>query len=309
MEGREATVGGREHRNADDDASAGGPAGTATSRARSTVSGLLDRLPRRVRNLVQRLADRDLISQASSLAFFGLVSALPLLLLTFAAVEAVAGDEALDTFLDQAAESGPEGSGEFLEQLADNGGSFTIATIVFTLWPATAYGAGLRRALLRASGEDESAPGLRGRLRGLALVLLLPTLMLAGLPLAFVLSTLSGDGTLATLLGWVLALLGATVLGGVVTATVYRTFAPASLGWRGTAGGAVLTAALTALFSVGFVVYLNVADTEERFGGGTIAIVVLLGLWLFVANALLLAGYQGVLALDPEAGTGDGDGG
>ncbi|MFA9429284.1 YhjD/YihY/BrkB family envelope integrity protein [Egicoccus sp. AB-alg2] len=270
----------------------------ARRRVRDLATTTMARLPRRVRDLAVRIADRDLVQQASSLAFFGLVSALPLLLLGLALVEAVAGEQALTTFLEQASSSGPEGSRQFLEQLAEHGGSFTFVTLVLTLWPATAYGAGLRRALLRASGEQETAPGLRGRLRAVGLVLLLPVLLLAGLPLAFVLTGLSGDGVLTTVLGWLLALAAATGLGGVATTALYRAFAPGDLGWRDTLTGALWTAVSTAVFSVAFVIYLNVAETEERFGGGTIALVVLLGVWLFVANMLLLAGYHAVLALD-----------
>jgi len=37
---------------------------------------------------------------------------------------------------------------------------------------------------------------------------------------------------------------------------------------------------------------------EERFGGGTIAVVVLLGIWLFVANIVLIGGFETVLELE-----------
>ncbi|HSK24397.1 MAG TPA: YihY/virulence factor BrkB family protein [Egicoccus sp.] len=277
---------------------------SAAQAARTAIhertTAALDRLPPRPRNLVRRLANRDLMAQASSLAFYGLVSALPLIMLTLAAVSAVAGEQAVQRFVDQASASGPDGSTQFLEQLARSGGSFTLATVVFTLWPATAYGGGLRRALARASGQQEDASGLRGRLRAIGLVLLLPVLMLAGLPMMLVLTGLSGDGAAATVLGWTIALVGATVVGSLITAGLYQAFSPEEIGWRSTGAGALLTATTTALFSAGFVVYLRVADTEERFGGGTIAIVVMLGLWLFVANALLLAGYHAGLELDGD---------
>ena len=78
-------------------------------------------------------------------------------------------------------------------------------------------------------------------------------------------------------------------------------FSPAALGLRQSLTGAVLTAAVTGAFSLGFVVHLRLGDTEERFGGGVIAVVVLLlGVWLFVANTLLLAGYETVLELEEE---------
>ena len=172
--------------------------------------------------------------------------------------------------------------------------------MLFTLWPATAYGGGLRRALTRASDTREAAPGLRGRLRAIGLVLLLPALMLAGLPMMFVLTSLSGDGPAATVLGWVVALGGVALLGTVITAALYRAFSPAEFGWRSTLASAAMTSGATTLFTAGFVLYLRVADTEERFGGGTIAIVVLLGLWLFVANVLLVAGHHAALELDGD---------
>lgn len=270
--------------------------------ARERVGAVVDRLPPRVRSLLRRLANRDLMAQASSLAFYGVVSALPLIMLTLAAVSAVAGEQTVQRFVEQASASGPEGSSQFLEQLTRNGGSFTLATVLFTLWPATAYGGGLRRALARASGEQEDASGLRGRLRAVGMVLLLPVLVLAGLPLVFVLTGLSGDGAAATAVGWMIALLGAALVATLVTAGLYQAFSPEEIGWRSTLAGAALTATTTTLFSAGFVAYLRVADTEERFGGGTIAIVVILALWLFVANALLIAGYHAGLELDGELG-------
>jgi membrane protein len=276
----------------------------ASSTVRERADAVVERLPRRPRGLVRRLASRDLMAQASSLAFYGLVSALPLIMLTLAAVSAIAGDQAIERFVEQASASGPDGSSQFLEQLAGSGGSFTFATVVFTLWPATAYGGGLRRALVRASDHEEDGSGLRGRLRGVGLVLLLPAMMLAGLPMMFVLTSLSGDGAAATLLGWAIALGGATLIGTALTAGLYQAFSPAAFGWRSTIIGAALTATATTLFSAGFVLYLRVADTEERFGGGTIAIVVMLGLWLFAANAVLVAGYHATLELDGDAPDG-----
>jgi membrane protein len=257
-------------------------------------------LPDRLSRLARRFADREILLSASSLAFYGLVSALPLLLIAFSFVEAVAGDDTLRNFADQVAEQGPEGSGEFLDQLVDNGGNFGIVTLLFTLWPATAYGGGLRRALSRHSEGSESAAGLRGRLLGLSMVLVLPVVVLAGIPTMFLLSSLLGDGALETALGWGLALVAGTILATVLTTALYHAFSPEALGFRQSLKGAAVTAVVTAFYSLGFVIYLELGDTEERFGGGVIAVVVLLGLWLFVANILLIGGYEAVLELEDE---------
>jgi membrane protein len=272
--------------------------GAVKDRALQVVRRVDGWLPDRLSRLARRFADRELLLVASSLAFYGLVSALPLLLIAFAFVEAVAGDDTLRSFADQVAEQGPEGSGQFLDQLVDNGGRFGLATLLFTLWPATAYGGGLRRALSRHAGGGESAAGLRGRLLGLSMVLVLPVVVLAGIPLMFFLSTLLGDGLVETVLGWTIALVAATLVATGLTTALYHAFSPESLGLRESLTGAAVTAAATAVYSLGFVVYLQLGDTEDRFGGGVIAVVVLLGLWLFVANILLLAGYETVLELD-----------
>lgn len=269
---------------------------TSKGHVRAALGALDRRLPIRFSDLVHRIADRDLLTSASSLAFYGLVSALPIMLIAIATVDAVAGREALQRFVEQVSQSGPEGTGQLLDQLVANGGSFSVATLVFALWPATAYGGGLRRTLSRR-GSAESVAALRGRLLGLSLVLALPVLLLAGLPLMFFLSTLGGDGALATAFGWTLALVAGTVVGTLLSTLLYHVFTPRALGLSESLRGAALTAAVTGLFSLLFVVYLKVGNTGDRFGGGTTALVVLLGVWLFVANILLVAGYETVVHL------------
>jgi membrane protein len=270
---------------------------TLRERLRAAARVVDRALPDRLSSLLRRFADRDILLTASSLAFYGVVSALPLLMLAFAAVEALAGEDTLLEFAERAAGSGPEGTGAFLEPLVSSGGSLTVATVLFTLWPATAYGGGLRRALSHQTVVEDPGAGPRGRLTGIGLVLVLPVLLLAGIPLMFVLSNLAGDGTWGLVLGWAVALAGGGLLATVLTTLVYQAFAPATLGWRESVSGAALTAVTTAMFSLLFVVYLDVADIEERFGGGATAVVVLMGVWLFAANILLLAGYQVVLEL------------
>lgn len=260
------------------------------------------RVPLHLSQLVRGIADRDLLTSASSLAFYGLVSALPLLLIAFALMSAVTDEGTLQRFAEQVSRSGPEGTGQFVDQLVSNSDSLTLATLVFTLWPATAYGGGLRRTLARYSdGGDGPAPALRGRMLGLSLVLVLPVLVLAGVPLMFFLSTLSGDGPLATALGWTLALVAGTLTGTMLTTLLYHAFSPGDLGLRESLRGAALTAVVTGIFSLLFVVYLEVGNTGDRFGGGTMAMVVLLGVWLFVANILLLAGHETVVQLHEGA--------
>jgi membrane protein len=267
------------------------------------------RLPPGINRIAERIAGRELLLEASSLGFYGLVSALPMLTVAFSIVGLVAGEEALQQIAQQAEENGPAGVGNILEQLVESSGALSIAAIIFTIWPATAYGGGLRRALSRASG-DESAAALKGRATAIGLVFTLPVLVLAGLPLAAFITTLGDDGVAGAVLGWSLALGVGTAVLTLVLSGLYHAFSPEDLEWRDTLRGAAITAVVTTLFSVGFVLYLQVGDIEQRFGGDTIGLIVMLGVYLFVANALLLAGFEAAAELD-EGGLGqssDGDG-
>lgn len=263
------------------------------------LGAVREALPSRLRGLVDRLLDRDILLTGSSLAFYGLVSMLPLLLIAFAVTKAVAGGGTLTTFAQETVQSGSIALGSFIANLAENSSSLSWVTVLAALWPATAYGSGLRRALTHTSdgGDDDEMPGLRGRALGIALVFALPVLVLTGIPLAFVLIRVTGSGPLGIALGWSAALVAAVTLGTLTTAAIYHAFAPEGFGWRETVLAAVPVAALTTVFTLGFVVYLRLGQVEERFGGGATAAVVLMGVWLFVANVLLLAGYHVAIEL------------
>jgi membrane protein len=267
------------------------------SRVRQQWVAVARRLPPGINRIAERIAGRELLLEASSLGFYGLVSALPMLTVAFSIVGLVAGDETLQRVAQQAEENGPAGVGNILQQVAESSGALSIAAVVFTIWPATAYGGGLRRALSRATG-DESAAALKGRATAIGLVFALPVLVLAGLPLAAFLSTLGDEGVAGAVLGWSLALGAGTAVLTLVLSGLYHAFSPEDLEWRDTLRGAAITAVVTTLFSVGFVLYLQVGDIEQRFGGDTIGLIVMLGVYLFVANALLLAGFEAAAELD-----------
>jgi membrane protein len=268
-----------------------------SERVRDRWVSVARRLPPGINRIAERIAGRELLLEASSLGFYGLVSALPMLTVAFSIVGLVAGEETLQQIAQQAEENGPAGVGSILEQLVESSGALSIAAIIFTVWPATAYGGGLRRALSRASG-DESAAALKGRATAIGLVFTLPVLVLAGLPLAALITTLGDDGVLGAVLGWSLALGVGTAVLTLVLSGLYHAFSPEDLGWRDTLRGAAITAVVTTLFSVGFVLYLQIGDIEQRFGGDTIGLIVMLGVYLFVANALLLAGFEAAAELE-----------
>lgn len=280
-----------------------GVAGTVerlSRRLRAAARHGFEYLPERAQRLLVRLFDRDVLLTASSLAFYGLISLLPLLLLSFSVFEAFAGAEQLRR-LERAATSPQTGSVGLLARDLMRGASTSWIVVLGTLWPATAYGAGLARALRHMADRDVGPSGAAGRLKGLLFVGVLPALTLLGVPGAFVLRRVPGNGGLQTLVGWVVAAVAVTVAVTVLLILVYHAFAPESLSWRATARGAVATAAGVTVLSLGAITVLGLGVTSDRYGTPAVTGVMLMGVWLFAVNVLLLAGYQGVLDIDRGA--------
>ena len=257
---------------------------------------MLSHMPPVVRRVARRLVAFDVLLPASSLAFYALVSILPLLLLTFAAVERIAGTDALRMVQDHALDSSAE-VGVLVRDLTLGASRADLFILVSALWPATAYGAGLQRALRHMAGDHEAgdvrrAPGIVGRLVWLGFVLVMPVLVLLGLPLAYLLTRLAGEGIPGTLAGVALAVGVGSVATAVVLTLVYRVFAPRALPLRSITRGAVVTAVALTLLALGAIVALGFAGTGNRYGNPAVTATVLLGLWLFLANIVVLVGYQ-----------------
>lgn len=277
-----------------------GRAAALATRAKALARGSFERLPSGVKRVLSRLIDRDVLLAASSLAFYGLISIMPLLLISFSLVEFLAGESELRR-LENAATSPQTGSVGILVRDLIRGASSSWIVILGTLWPATAYGAGLARALRHMGDRDAQVSGRGGRFKGLAFVFVLPVLVLLGVPGAFVLTRLPGTGVLQTMLGWAAAAVVGSLTTAAVVVFVYRAFAPESLTWPATVKGAAATAAGLTALSIGAVLVLGLGVTSNRYGTPAVTAVLLMGVWLFAANIVLLAGYQTVLALEADA--------
>ena len=60
--------------------------------------------------------------------------------------------------------------------------------------------------------------------------------------------------------------------------------------------GALTAAVAIALLSLAYVVYLRVgADFARRYASSSLAAVILLAFWLYLANAMVLVGYTAAL--------------
>lgn len=257
---------------------------------------LIRTLPRPLRSVLERLSGDDVLLLSAGVGFYALISLAPLVIVTFWAIGLIVGDGGVQRFADQMGKAAPKEMGidALFEQVARRGTSQGVLALLTALWPASAYGSGLARAFERLSPGSKHAAGIRGR--AFVLALLLPVFAIGGLGAAYLGTTLLEDGTLATAAGWALALaLGFAVTGGAV-ALMYRVLPPRPLAASVVVRQAAIVAAGIALLSVGFVVFLSVgANFKDHYATSGIATVVLIGLWLFLSNALVLAGYRAAL--------------
>jgi membrane protein len=273
--------------------------GRRTRRAAASWADRTERrLPGPIRGLVSRIRGDDVLLFSAGLAFYALVSILPLTIMVMWVTGLILGDQRLHQLAAEAGRLAPGrlGGNRMVQRLAQIGTTAGIGAIVTGLWPATAYGSGLKRAFDRLMhGQDEPAKGLRGR--GLALLVLLPLFTVGTLGGALAGSKALGSGTAGVVAGACLALLVgfAAALGALVL--IYWIFPPKRLRWPSILRGAAFAAAGIAVLSLGFVLYLaSGTDLAQHYASGALAMLVLLGLWLFCSNVMMLVGYK--LALE-----------
>lgn len=265
-----------------------------TSRA-ERIDRVQERLPEPIATFVGRLRREDVMLPASGLAFYALISAAPLLIVSVWVVSLMMSDARIQQFAQQVKEAAPPGLGlgSLVQQVASQGTSLGVGAVIAALWPATAYGSALARGFERlVAGKGEDLRGLRGR--GLAILAILPLFVFGILGASFFGTTLLQDGLTATIVGQALAFFfgfGAAFLG---SAVIYWIFPLDRLPWGPLLRAAALSAFLISVLSLLFVLYLNVgANFEESYASSTIAGMVLLGVWLFLSNAVLLAVHAG----------------
>lgn len=268
---------------------------TVRASARAGIGHVYRRLPDRLQKVLERVREDDIFLLGTGLAFYALVSLPPLVILVLWITSLVVGDDRVTQLAGQFRRFAPEALGAevALEKVADTGTSLGIVALVTAFWPATAYGSALARSFQRLSpGSDRQMRGIRGR--GLMLVVLLPLFVLGSL-----LASLAGTRILQDrpLVGFVLAL--GTGFAGAVAAVmlIYWAFSPGRLGRRRIWLGAVSAATGISLLSLAFTAYLVAgANFEEHYAVSGLIGVVVLAIWLFVANIILLLAYA--LALE-----------
>jgi membrane protein len=264
------------------------------------------RLPGPLGRIVASAREDDIVLLAGSLAFYAVVSLIPLAILSLWVTSLVIGDQRISTFAHRLADFAPKqiGIDTAVTQIAKQGTRIGVSALVVAIWPASAYGAGLERAFLRISPhKDRQRTPMFGR--GLLVLVMLPMFVIGTILASLFGSQILGAGTTGQVLGLALALVAAFVLAFAALVVVYLAFPPQRLPWRRILQAAAGTAATVSILSLLFVVYLNFgANFQARYASSGMAAVVLLALWLFLTNILVLTGYKAALATSGRDGTG-----
>lgn len=249
---------------------------------------------RRVRNAVGAARADDVFLYAAALAFYGLISVAPLVVVALWITTLVVGSGQVHQVADHLARLAPPALGvdRALQRVANLSTTFGVVAVVAALWPATAYGAGLVRVLDRIGGHRKGT-GLRGRGAALLLVCLMPVLVLGSLIAGYAGAATLGDSPGEVAAGLVFGLVLSFAATVAAVAVIYKVFPREPPGWMDTLRGALVAAACIAILSVGYVAYLRLgANFEQRYASDALASVVLLGVWLYAANIALLVGYR-----------------
>ena len=257
------------------------------------------------RGLVAAQRD-DVFLYAAALAFYGLVSVAPLVVVAFWVTSLLVGPSRVHHVADDLARLAPPALGveRALERVADFGATLGLAAVAAALWPATAYGSALVRVLDRLGG-DHDATGLRGRGAALLLVCLVPVLVLGSLVMSYAGAAALGDTGGEVAVGLVVALVLSFATTVATVAAIYKVFPRTPPASRAILRGALVTSASIAVLSAAYVAYLRLGvDFEQRYASDALAAVVLLGLWLFAANIALLVGYRAALRHGPAVPSG-----
>jgi YihY family inner membrane protein len=261
--------------------------------AERALDGVQKRFPGWLGEATRTVRGHDILLLSAGVGFYGLLSLAPLVILAFWVISLLLGDESVRSFAQLLGRVAPEQMGldRLLRQVAEAGTSVGVVALITSLWPATAYGSAIARALERLSPRKESLEGVRGR--GLALAFLLPLFVLGGLVGSYLGTTFLGDQGALRILGWLLALMMGFAATAVSVALIYRILPPAPLRWRRLLWATSLSSFGISVLSLLFTLFLTLgADFREHYPSSAVALVVLVGLWLYLANALVLAGYR-----------------
>lgn len=251
------------------------------------------RVPPVLRALARNASRHHTLTLAAGLAFFGILSIGPAVGVGFGLLRLLVSADRANALVDLLQNSFPQqlGLGDLLDQMQDRAARYAGIGLVALLWPATTLASGWARALDAIAETDSTGGlrGLRGRVRGLLPggILVAALLMLLG---AVTFGTALAGGGGIVLLAAVAG--GAVVLQFLFNLTIYRWLPEESRPLRALWRGAALATAGVVVATAGFALALSVGEGLSESYPPALTTAVVLGLWLYGANAALLLGAE-----------------
>jgi membrane protein len=251
-------------------------------------------IPRPVREAFRGITTDDTLILAAGLAFYALVSVVPLTIVVLWLTGLLVGDDEVHRVAETIARLAPRnfGADRALIRVAELGTTLGVVALLSALWPATSYGAGLRRAFVRmsTSRRRESMQGLRGR--GLLVLVLTPVFVLGSLAGAVVVTGIFRQGVDPSL-AWLLGLPVGFLAVAASTVVIYGVFPVEPPTWPSDLRAALIVASGVTLLALLLALIVGLgADFEKHYAVSSLAGLVLLAVWLFLSNILLLVGYR-----------------
>lgn len=281
---------------------------------------MLRRLPARTRLLLRR---RELPLTAAGLTFYGALAAVPSVLIAVRVAGWLVGDARMLALGDslEAALPSAMSADVVARSVVEYGLGVSWPVVAFSLFPASLYGEGLRRAYQALGGDplpgaEDGRPvgrgdgaarprwllrlgsGWRARSSVLPVLAAAPLLLLVVLGVTPLVADLFARGATGTALGVYLALNVDWVVISLPLAWSFRTVAPQHLSWRAAVAGGFATGAFVAGFVQGIVLFVALpVDIGAPFGGSQpVGGVVAALLWLWLLHVVVLVGFAATLS-------------
>ena len=270
-----------------------------TTRAAETWADRVERrLPAPVRRLVQEIRGDDVLLFSAGLAFYALVSVAPLSIMVVWVASVILGDQRLHQLAVEVGRIAPKqlGADTAVERIASLGTRIGLWALVTGLPSSPA-----RRAT--EANEDPSLARRAGMRITARRSIRSPSAHRGGRRAACRRLTSTPSAYAGRRRGFALAIGFVTAL--VALVLIYWIFPPERLRWRAIARGAALAAGAIAVMSLGFVLYLaSGTNMAEHYASSSLALIVLLAVWLFCSNVATLVGYRLALLADRRRRSG-----
>lgn len=240
-------------------------------------------------------ANRDL-QTAASLAYYGFLSLMPLLLIALIALGGMLNSseraaQAIGGILSSAL---PSMSLNVLRDIGSlsSGGALSVVSFVLLIWSMTPLSAALRTALARMFAMMQPQAFLKAKLLDVCAVLSFLALFLVNATLRMYNPASAGLPPDATLiLGFISHTFLPSALSILFLGLVFRTFSPVRLTWRQWLLGAVCVTVLGALMRHLFVMIIQY-NPNYGYAFGSLKALFILIVWVYYSFAALLFGAE-----------------